>query len=546
LNCTQVCALLDAYLEDELAVEQAAAVRAHLDRCPACRGAATHDAALAHQLRQEATWRRRRLAPVAAARVQHGVYRRMRRRLIMQRTTQITGRAVAVAAILALAVGAMALWQRESSDKETTGGIPASDQSDVTVITFAYPEYLTAFNQANYQRLADAFNAQNPDLRVELRTVSTQELMETGSDYLNLVFDAQLGADVFLSRDFPILLGDAHLLDLGPLIAVHPEFDRADFYPLAWDRLSQNGGLWGIPAEIDLLVLYYNKDLFDQAGVAYPATGWSREDFFDTAAALRQALPEQEIAFAGQVDEAAPFIYAHGGAVKKGTGYALTDPRTVEAVRWFTDLALVYGVMPLPARLELYEPEPRAGSSITIGAGGEGEVAEAQQRWSMIEAKANIAAQEGDAALWAGMLSDRQGTSGWNWDFGWGIVPWPRDQEEVIVSQTLAYFVSANTPHPEAVLRWIDFLTRQPPQLKGIPARRSVAESELVQSAFAEQIGAGAYDACLRAIQEATPVDYAVYSIAERVLGQALLDILENGKDVEAALSEAQAALEAP
>jgi ABC-type glycerol-3-phosphate transport system substrate-binding protein len=546
LACQQVETQLMAYLKEGLSSAREQAIREHLSTCDACARSVREIEALQAGLLAEAARHTPQLSPQASARIQERVYRRMRRRLIMQRTTHIAGRAAALAAILALTMGAMVLWQRESSDKETTGGLPASDPSDVTVITFAYPEYLTAFNQANYQRLADAFNAENPDLRVELRTISTQELMETGGDYLNMVFDEQLGVDVFLNRDLRGLLGDAHLLDLGPLIALHPEFDRADFYPLAWDRLSQNGGVWGIPAEIDLVVFYYNKDLFDQARVAYPAADWTREDFLDTTVALRQGLPEQEIAFAGQVDEAAPFIYAHGGSVKKGSDYTLTDPRTVEAVRWFADLALVYGVMPLPARLELYEPEPRAGWGIGIQYTGEGEAPEAELRWGMIGAKASIAAQEGDAALWSDTLSVRQGSGGWNWAFGWGVVPWPRDQEEVAVSQTLAYFVSANTPHPEAVLRWIDFLTRQPPQLKGIPARRSVAGSESVRRAFTDQIGAEAYAACLRAIQEATPVDYGIYLVAERYLGQALLDILENGKDVETALSEAQAALEAP
>ncbi len=449
-------------------------------------------------------------------------------------------RVLPLALLIALITGALVGCKAKEGPYGTR--VPPEDQM---VITFAYPEYLTAFNEANYKRLADAFNAENPDLRVELRVMSTQELMETGSYYLDLVFDEELGVDVLLSRSFGMLLGHAQVLDLGPLVAPHPEFDLDDFYPLALNMLKKDGGLWGLPSELDLAMIYYNKDLFDQAGVPYPGVGWTLDDFLDTVVALRQRLPQQEIAFAGQVDEAVPFIYAHGGAIRKDGDYALTGPPAVEAVRWFADLALVYGVMPLPKHLELYEPEPEEGRSVVISSSGEGEVAEAQQRWGMIGAKAGVAAQEGDAALWSGMLSERQGSGGWNWDFEWGIVPWPRDQEEIVVSQAFAYFVSANTPHPEAALRWIDFLTRQPPQLKGIPARRSVAGSELARRAFLEQIGAEAYDACLRTIEEATPVDYGLYVVAERYLGQALLDILENGKDVETALVEAQAALEA-
>ena len=60
-----------------------------------------------------------------------------------------------------------------------------------------------------------------------------------------------------------------------------------------------------------------------------------------------------------------------------------------------------------------------------------------------------------------------------------------------------------------------------------------------------DQIGDEAYDACLAAIERAAPVDHGLYVIAERYLGQAMLDILEDGEDVEAALSKAQTTLEA-
>jgi ABC-type glycerol-3-phosphate transport system substrate-binding protein len=440
-----------------------------------------------------------------------------------------------------LAAGALTGCQAKEASEGTP--IPPADQ---VVITFAYPEYLTFFTKANYQLLADAFSADNPNLRVELREFSTQELMQTDTDYLDLIFDQELGVDVFLSRDFRSLIEDERVLDLEPLIAADPAFDLDDFYSLALNLLRQDGRLKGLPSELDLVVIYYNKDLFNQADVPYPASGWTRDDFLETAIALRKGLPERKMAFVGQLSTAMPFIYAHGGAVREEGDYTLTDPRTVEAVRWFAELALLHEVMPLPERLERYEPEPREGASVSIVSStfGEGEVPATELRWGMIGAKAGVAAQEGDAALWAGLLSERQGTGGWNWDFGWGIVPWPGDKVEVIFSYTFAYFVSANTPHREAALRWIDFLTRQPPQLKGIPARRSVAESDQVRQGFADQIGNEAYDACLAAIEQATPVDHSLYVIADRYLGQAMLDILENSESVEAALSEAQTALE--
>lgn len=66
-----------------------------------------------------------------------------------------------------------------------------------------------------------------------------------------------------------------------------------------------------------------------------------------------------------------------------------------------------------------------------------------------------------------------------------------------------------------------------------------------MRRAFDGDIGGAAYDACQTSIDHATPVDYTLYYGAERVLGQALLDVLEDGLDVGTALSQAQDALEA-
>jgi ABC-type glycerol-3-phosphate transport system substrate-binding protein len=321
-------------------------------------------------------------------------------------------------------------------------------------------------------------------------------------------------------------------------------FDSADFYPGVLDAFSDAQGIWAVPSGVDPLVMYYNKDLFDQANVSYPTVGWTREDFLETADALRKALPEREIAFGGQIDEAIPFIYAYGGRIRDEQGdYTLMEPLTIEAVQWYTDLALVHEVMPLPAEYDAYQPEEQAGRVISSITTGDGDVPEALMRWLSLRETAFMAAQEGDVALWVNDFSIRQGVGGWDWDFDWGIVSWPQDQHETIVGYPLAYFVAASTPHPEAALRWVNFVSRQPPQLKGLPARPTVVESS--RQSFVDELGADTYEALLRVLVEGTPIDYYLYYVSENYLGQAMLDILENGVDVDAALSDAQAELEA-
>jgi multiple sugar transport system substrate-binding protein len=57
-----------------------------------------------------------------------------------------------------------------------------------------------------------------------------------------------------------------------------------------WKPLKEcyvyNDKLYGLPTDLDMDVLFYNKDLFDEAKVAYPTTDWTWDDYHDAAQAL--------------------------------------------------------------------------------------------------------------------------------------------------------------------------------------------------------------------------------------------------------------------
>ena len=44
-----------------------------------------------------------------------------------------------------------------------------------------------------------------------------------------------------------------------------------------------DGSVYGFPRDISVEVLYYNKDIFDEAGVAYPDDTWTWDDFLAAA-----------------------------------------------------------------------------------------------------------------------------------------------------------------------------------------------------------------------------------------------------------------------
>jgi len=64
---------------------------------------------------------------------------------------------------------------------------------------------------------------------------------------------------------------------------------KADFfYNVAEGFITPHGGLHGMPIDINLRMLFYNRDHFDAAGMEYPRDDWSWAEFHSAARALTQ------------------------------------------------------------------------------------------------------------------------------------------------------------------------------------------------------------------------------------------------------------------
>ena len=50
-----------------------------------------------------------------------------------------------------------------------------------------------------------------------------------------------------------------------------------------------DGKLYGLPNGTQTMVMYYNKKMFDDAGIAYPKDGWTWDEFSDAAKKLTKA-----------------------------------------------------------------------------------------------------------------------------------------------------------------------------------------------------------------------------------------------------------------
>ena len=137
---------------------------------------------------------------------------------------------------------------------------------------------------ANQQKIVDAFQAMNPNISVKV-TVADWD-----SYWPKLQTDLAAGnaPDVFLMDGplYPDYQTRDQLLDLNPYIA-RDGFDTGGLVDLAVkDFTAPDGHLYGLPRDLNTIALFYNKTMFDAAGLAYPDATWDWAKLTDSATKL--------------------------------------------------------------------------------------------------------------------------------------------------------------------------------------------------------------------------------------------------------------------
>ncbi|MFV0395339.1 MAG: ABC transporter substrate-binding protein [Coprobacillaceae bacterium] len=94
------------------------------------------------------------------------------------------------------------------------------------------------------------------------------------------------------------------------------DMDTSVYYQEAFDEMNIDGVQYGIPMTVDTRVLFYNKDLFDAAGLDYPTNEWTWDDMYNAATACSQTA-DGKLSVAGMdLSDAGLFsqwIYQAGG-----------------------------------------------------------------------------------------------------------------------------------------------------------------------------------------------------------------------------------------
>ena len=132
------------------------------------------------------------------------------------------------------------------------------------------------------------------------------------------------------------------LLDLTDRIAQSQTIDLANYYEDITDLYQLDGKTYAIPKDYDTIGLWYNKTLFDEAGISYPDDTWTWDDMAQAAQKLTQNDKGQygfTSPAANNQDGYYNLIYAMGGNVinddKTKSGW--DSPETIAAMNWWYD-----------------------------------------------------------------------------------------------------------------------------------------------------------------------------------------------------------------
>jgi len=150
------------------------------------------------------------------------------------------------------------------------------------------------------------------------------------------------------------LLQNAGVIDpAGPHLAESSIIKATDFYTKPLQPFTVNGVLQCVPLNMSSLEVYYNKDLFDKAGLPYPKMGWTWDEFLQDAIAITKlSTPDEKIYGVGidpQLIRLAPFVWENGGDIVDDTVHptriTLDTPEAKEAFQWFVDLQVKHHVV---------------------------------------------------------------------------------------------------------------------------------------------------------------------------------------------------------
>lgn len=359
----------------------------------------------------------------------------------------------------------------EPGDSSSASSPAASESSSdspesVQFLTSGAPEELAAF-----RTLIEAYEASVPGAQVQLVEASDSD------DLITRLSTSTAGGeppDLFLMnyRLYGQLAAKDVIEPLDERISSSSVIDESDYYPTAMEAFRWQGEQLCIPQNISSLAVYYNRDLFEQYGVAEPEPGWTWNDMVAIARALTRDAngavvsgteteggPSPVAVYGLGVEPSiirlAPFVWSNGGEVVddplRPTRFTLDTPEAREALKNLVDLRIAYGVVPTDEDVEAEDDESRFLNG----------------RLGMLMSSRRVTATFRASA-----------------EFDWDVASLPVYDEPANILHSDAYCITTGSEHKDDAWRFLEYAVSAEGQRviaatgRTVPSHIGVAESE--------------------------------------------------------------------
>jgi multiple sugar transport system substrate-binding protein len=364
--------------------------------------------------------------------------------------------------------------------------------------------------------LIKVFESENPGIKIKYTTA------DFGSYFTKLQTDFAAGtvADVFELNyeNFVTFASRDTLLDLGSYLASSSNVTDSTFYPAALNAFSYEGKQLGLPITFSTVMLYYNKDLFDVAGVGYPTIDWTWDDVIAAAKAITN--PAKRV---WGISQPVQFWELYKVAAQAGGGLTVTPtvqidtPENRAAAHYLVDKVTVEHIMPTDAEM----------SGV-----GDTDMFLNQQLGMIV------------TGIW--MFDQFSNDATFNWD----VAVEPGGVKKATHFFSNAAVVSRTSKVPEAAYKWVEFLAANPAVVEArIATNWELSALSLAQADALEAYLAKPVPANRKAVFES--LEFAVnppvienQPLLSDVINQELEAARLGTKTVEQALADAQKRVE--
>ena len=254
--------------------------------------------------------------------------------------------AMALAVLMVFtACGSAATTQTIATESKSTGSVETAavneDASSAEPVTITYCNFNSSGgNEETLAKMVAAFEEEHPNIKVEVETIGYD-------DYFTQMQTRVAGGTAPDCYELNIENFAAYA-NKG-ILAEITGVDVSGLNETALGAFNVDGKQYGLPESFSNVVLIYNKDLFDQAGVASPTDDWT-QDALQAAAEKIRALGDDIFGIWQPItyNEFFKVVAQYGGALlnEDKTEFTINSPENLAAATALVDRVLVSNVQP--------------------------------------------------------------------------------------------------------------------------------------------------------------------------------------------------------